>query len=218
VIASTRGEGVVGFTQDTSGGNMAARSTSRNARWPSAAIRRALVGLATVGLLAGCVPGSGDDEGTTLDVERALREQGDVEANVGDALEVYGVTATVLEWGRVDAYSDLEDWGYIWARVQVENTSNNEVNFHRRQFQLEKPDDSVSNTANVTGEQQLPGGTQTRANILEPGDISEGQVIFTVGDLEGQFAVIYRPEPPTDDPLDRQRGVWVFESSPDDAE
>lgn len=195
---------------------MGATLTKRVARrrWAASAL-----GALCLGLVAGCVlPGSEDADNDSLEVERPLREQGDREAEVGDPVEVYGVTATVLEVGRVDAYGELDDWGYLWARVQVENTSSNEVDFHRRQFQLEKPDETVSNTANIAGESQLPGGTQSRANVLEPGDTREGQVIFTVGDLDGQFAIVYRPDSPTGDPLDRERGVWVFESGPDDAE
>ncbi len=187
----------------------------RRSRW---GVPASLVAVALIAASA-CTPPSGDgDENAALDVERELREQGDVEARVGEPLEVYGITATVLEVGRVEEYNEFDTWGYIWARIEVENTTNSDIEFHRRHFRLEKPDDTVSNTANISTETQIQGGTTTRADLLAPGATREGQVIYTAGDLDGQFAIIYRPEPPTDDALDTERGVWVFESSPDDAE
>jgi hypothetical protein len=192
----------------------------RDARWPARRLGRAAMVLSAITVLgAGCViPGTEESTNATIDVERDNRQDGDVEAQVGDTIEVYGITATVVEVGRVDAYNELDNSGYIWARVQVENGTNREVNFHRRHFRLEKPDGNVSNTANISTESQIEGGTSARSNVLRPGETREGQVIYTAGDLEGQFALLYIPESPSSDPLDRQRGVWVFESSPDDAE
>ena len=195
---------------------MTTRTAHRPRWWWSVAVGV----LAGVSLLAGaCVPGDDDVDGSTLDdVDREHREDGDVEGRAGDPLEVYGITATALEWGRVEAYGELEDWGYIWVRVQVENTTNGDVDYHRRQFRLEKPDGTVSNTANIVGETQVPGVGGARPNQIPPGETREGQVIYTVGELDGQFALVYEPEPPTADPLDVERGIWVFESSPEDAE
>jgi hypothetical protein len=180
---------------------------------------RAVTALAALLALGACMAPS-DDETTdaTVDVERTSREPGDIEAEVGNAIEVYGITATVLEVGRVDAYNDLDTSGYIWARVRVENTTDRNVEFHRRHFRLEKPDGSLSNTANISTESQIEGGSAARSDQLEPGEVREGQVIYTAGDLDGQFAIVYIPQPPNPDRLDRERGVWVFESSPADAE
>lgn len=192
------------------------RTAHRSRRW-----WRITVGTAAgLSLLVGaCVP-EGDDAGSSTldDVNREHREEGDVEGRVGDSLEVYEITATALDWGRVEAYSELEDWGYIWVEVQVDNTTNSDVDYHRRQFRLEKPDGTVSNTANIVDQTQVPGVGGARPNQIPPGETREGQVIYTVGDLDGQFALVYEPDPPTADPLDVERGVWVFESSPEDAE
>lgn len=194
-------------------------TTPRTARRGDAALRRLLFGVVAAALVAGCVlPGSDDADDASLDVERPLREAGDVEGRVGDPLEVYGITATVLEVGRVAEYNEFDTWGYIWARVRVENTTSREIDFHRRQFRIERPDETVSNTANISTETQLEGSSVTRPDVLAPGETGEGQVIYTVGDLDGQFALIYGPDPPTEDVIDAERGVWVFESSPEDAE
>ena len=180
---------------------------------------RVVAAAAATLMVAGCIaPNSDDATNSTIDVERENREAGDVEASVGEAVEVYGITATVVEVGRVDAFNDLDTSGYIWARVSVENTTNRDITFHRRHFRLEKPDGSLSNTANISTETQIEGGSATRSDVLKPGTTREGQVIYTAGDLDGQFAIVYLPDSPTDDPLNRQRGVWVFESSPEDAE
>jgi hypothetical protein len=181
--------------------------------------RRLPIGLVTVMLLAGCMaPASDSTTDATLDVDRENRQSGDVEAQVGDTVEVFGITATVVEVGRVGAYNDLDTSGYIWARISVENTTNREVEFHRRHFRLEKPDGTLSNTTNVSTESQVEGGTTARSDVLRPGDSREGQVIYTAGDLDGQFAIVYLAPSPTPDSPDTQRGVWVFQSSPDDAE
>ncbi|MFP3907349.1 MAG: DUF4352 domain-containing protein [Acidimicrobiales bacterium] len=194
-------------------------TTSRTAHRGAAALRRSLFAVVAAALMAGCVlPGSEEADDASLDVERPLRESGDVEGRVDDPLEVYGITATVTEVGRVDEYNEFDTWGYIWARVRVENTTSREIDFHRRQFQLEKPDETVSNTASISTETQIEGSSVTRPDVLAPGETGEGQVIYTVGDLDGQFALIYRPDPPSEDVIDAERGVWVFESSPQDAE
>ncbi len=195
---------------------MAARRS--DARPGALNMRRVVGGLAVALALTGCIAPA-DEEGTntTADVERSNRVEGDVEAAVGETIEVFGITATVSEVGRVASYSDLDSSGYIWAQVKIENTSNREVPFHRRHIRLEKPDGSLSNVANISTETQIEGGT-ARGDVLEPGEVREGQVIYTAGDLEGQFAIVYLPDSPSGDPLDRARGVWVFESGPDDAE
>lgn len=175
---------------------------------------------AVVLALAGCMaPDSNEATNPTVDTERANRVEGDVETETGQQIEVFGISATVTEVGRVAAYSDVDNRGYIWAQVKVENTTSREVPFHRRHFRLEKPDGSLSNTANVSGEVQLAGGSGlSRGDVLDPGEVREGRVIYSVGDLEGQFAIVYLPDSPSGDPLDRARGVWVFESGPDDAQ
>jgi hypothetical protein len=195
-------------------------ASRHRARRTAVGLRRVVVGASlTVALLGGCTPpNENSTTDATLDVDRENRQAGDIEAAVGDTVEVFGISATVLEVGRVGQYNELDTSGYIWARVRVENTTSRDVDFHRRHFRLEKPDGSLSNTANISTESQIEGGTSARSNVLRPGETREGQVIYTAGDLEGQFALLYIPESPSSDPLDRQRGVWVFESSPDDAE
>jgi hypothetical protein len=172
----------------------------------------------TVALGSCMAPSDDSNTSATIDVERENRESGDVEAEVGDTVEVFGITATVLEVGRVAQYNEIDNSGYVWARIRVENTTNRNVEFHRRHFRLEKPDGSLSNTANISTESQIEGGSSTRSDELEPGEAREGRVIYTAGDLDGQFAIVYIPPAPTADSLDRVRGVWVFQSSPDDAE
>lgn len=196
---------------------MAARRTDPRPR-ARRAIRTVAYGAMLALALTGCLaPDNDEATSATIDVEREDRVEGDVETEVGEAVEVFGITATVTEVGRVASYSEIDNRGYIWADITIENTSNRDVSFHRRHVRLEKPDGQLSNTANVSTESQIEGGS-ARGDILEPGETREGRVIYSVGDLEGQFAIVYGPDSPSGDPLDRERAVWVFDSSPDDAE
>ena len=183
-------------------------------------VRRTLLSAVALALLlSGCVlPGTEEATDSTIDVQRETRERGDIEGAVGDALVVYGITAAVLEVGRVAQYSDLDNSGYIWARVLIENTTNRPIDFHRRHLRLEKPDGTLSNTASVSTESQIEGGSGGRSDVLDAGASREGRVIYTAGDLDGQFAMVYLPPSPSGDQIDRQRGIWVFESGPEQAE
>lgn len=70
----------------------------------------------------------------------------------------------------------------------------------------------MANTANVSNQPQLQDDT------IPAGETIEGTVIFTAGDLDGQFAVLFEPATlRPDDELATERAVWVFESSPGDA-
>lgn len=183
-------------------------------------IVRALLVLAAVAMgAAGCVlPGAEDSTDSTIEVDREQRRSGDREGAVGDTHEIHGVEATVLEVGRVAEYSEIDTSGYVWARVRIENTSSRTLDFHRRHLRLEKPDGAVSNTTNIASEAQIEGGTTSRSDQLAPGAVREGLVIYTADDLAGQFALLYVPPSPSGDDLDPQRGVWVFESGPEQAE
>jgi len=153
-----------------------------------------------------------DAQEPTVDVDRESREEGDVEGAVGDELQVYDLVATVTSIERVATFSELDSRGYIVATVSMHNEGNSSVDFERTDWKLEKPDGALSNTANVSGQVQLQDDT------LLKGATIEGTVIFTAGDLEGQFAIVFDPSTlRPDDPLAERRGVWVFESSPGDA-
>jgi hypothetical protein len=160
---------------------------------------------------AGCSddpPGARRSAETTLPAERASRQNGDIEREVGGAAEVFRMTATVVEVGRTAEYSDVARDGYLWAKVKIENTSGGGSEYHRLDWQLVKPDGAVVNRAVVPGEAQLGGGD------LEGGEVVEGQLIFSVGDAEGTFELVYLPRHERIDPVNRQRGIWVFESAP----
>lgn len=153
-----------------------------------------------------------DEQESTVDVERELREEGDVEGAVGDELEVYDLTATVTAIERVESFSEIDNRGYVVATVEMHNPSSSSVDYNRTDWQLEKPDGSVANTTNVSNQTQLQDDTITAGQTIE------GIVIFTAGDLDGQFAVLFEPATlRPDDDLDTERAVWVFQSSPEDA-
>jgi hypothetical protein len=153
-----------------------------------------------------------DAQETSVDVDRENREEGDVEGALGDELEVYGMTAVVTSVERVDSFSDIDNRGYIVAEVSMTNTTGESVDYNRADWQIEKPDGTISNTANVADEPQLQNDN------IPDGATIEGRVIYTVGDAEGQFAIIFQPATlVSDDPLAAERAVWVFESSPGDA-
>jgi hypothetical protein len=180
--------------------------------------RPGLVGLALASVVAllmsgGCGAFSDtDDQASTVDVDRESFEEGDVEGAVGDQLDVYGLEATVTSVERVDSYSELDSRGYIVATIEMHNPSSSSVDYDRSDWQLEKPDGTVSNTANVSNQPQLQDDT------IVAGATIEGTLIYTAGDAEGQFAILFSPasEAP-EDGLGIERGVWVFESSPGDA-
>jgi Domain of unknown function (DUF4352) len=149
---------------------------------------------------------------SSVDVDRENREEGDVEGALGDELEVYGLTAVVTSVERVDSFSEIDNRGYIVAEVSMTNTTGEAVDYNRADWQIEKPDGTLSNTANVADEPQL------QDDNIPDGATIEGRVIYTVGDAEGQFAIVFQPATlVTDDPLAAERAVWVFESSPEDA-
>ena len=192
IVAASRGE------------SLTAR-TSR--RWAAVAV------LAAAGVLglAACSddpPGARRSAETTLPAERPAREDGDIEREVGDPAEVFRLTATVVEVGRTEEYSEVAKDGYLWAKVKIENTTGGGSEYHRLDWQLVKPDGSVVNRAVVPGEAQLGGGE------LEAGEVVEGQLIFSVGDTEGTFELVYLPRHQRIDPIERQRGIWVFDSAP----
>lgn len=177
---------------------------------------KVLAGALLVALMAittGCNAfGDPDEQESTVDVERESREEGDVEGAVGDELEVYGVMATVTSIERVESFSEIDNRGYIVATVEMTNPTNSSVDYNRTDWQLEKPDGTTSNTTNVSGEAQLQDDT------LPAGASVEGTVIFTAGDLDGQFAILFEPATlRPEDELETERAVWVFESAPGDA-
>ena len=94
----------------------------------------------------------------------------------------------------------------------MRNTTNEAIDYDRSDWQIEKPDGTVSNTANVSTEPQL------QDDKIPAGGTVEGTVIYTVGELEGQFAILFSPASlRPEDELEIERAVWVFQSSPGDA-
>lgn len=198
---------------------MGARRRRSDAAIPSRRARGRRVAVATAVVGALVLPACGafseaDDEGATLaDVERENRAEGDVEGAVGDELEVYGdVVATVTSVERVESFSEIDSRGYVVATVSMRNTTNEAIDYDRSDWQIEKPDGTVSNTANVSTEPQL------QDDKIPAGGTVEGTVIYTVGELEGQFAILFSPASlRPEDELEIERAVWVFQSSPGDA-
>lgn len=178
-------------------------------------VRRRAAGMVVAAALAVALPGcaafSEDDEDAALaDVERANRAEGDVEGEVGDTLEVYDLEATVIEVERVAEFSEIDNRGYVVATVSMHNPTSSSIDYDRSDWRIEKPDDSVSNTANVSTEVQLLD------DVVPAGGTVEGRVIFSVGQEEGQFAILFSPASlRPDDPLAVERGVWVFQSEPE---
>lgn len=199
-MSGTRGRGAVAHTQ-------------RPGRWRGTAALAPWIAVAAL-LTTSCGAFSQADETAEReDIDRETREEGDVEGDVGETLEVYGLTVTVSEVERVAEFSEIDSRGYLVATISMENTTSESVDYDRSDWRIEKPDGTVANTANVSTEPQLQDDT------IPAGETVEGRVIFSVGDAEGQFAVLFasaslRPE----DELAVERGVWVFDSAPGDAE
>lgn len=177
----------------------------RPRRWTTA------FAVAAVVLAGGCAAFAEDDEDATLaEVERENREEGDVEGQVGDALDVYDLRATVTDVQRVAEYSDIDNRGYVEATITMENPTSSSIDYDRSDWRIEKPDGTISNTANVSTEEQLLD------DVVPAGGTVEGRVIFSVGQEDGQFAILFSPASlRPDDPLAVERGVWVFESTPE---
>jgi Domain of unknown function (DUF4352) len=184
---------------------------ARRGRAPRGALTTALIAVA---LLAGACGAFSDttEDTSTVDVDRETFEEGDVEGAIGDQLEVYDLEATVTSVERVSSFSDLDSRGYIVATVEMHNPSSSSIEYNRSDWQLEKPDGTLVNTANVADEPQLQDD-----NVPE-GETITGTLIFTAGEEAGQFAIVFQTASQTpEDPLAVERGVWVFESSPEDA-
>lgn len=176
--------------------------------------RRVAMALALAISITGCGAFSDPaEDASTVDVDRGdAHQEGDVEGAVGDELEVHDFVAVVTGTERVAEFSEIDSRGYIVATVRMDNATGSSIDFNRSDWKLEKPDGSLANTVNVSNQPQLQDDTI-------PGNESiEGTVIFNAGDLEGQFAIVFDPASfNSDDSLERERGVWVFESSPADA-
>lgn len=181
----------------------------RSARTTTMAVALALA-LATAGCGAFNDPA---EDASTVDVDRGdAHQEGDVEGEVGDELEVHDFVAVVTSVERVAQFSDIDSRGYVVATIRMDNATGSSIDYNRTDWKLEKPDGSLSNTVNVSNQPQLQDD-----NIPGNGSV-EGTVIFNAGDLEGQFAIVFDPAAfNSDDSLERERGVWVFESSPEDA-
>lgn len=182
----------------------------RRARRTSLAAAALVVVLAAAGCGAFSDPA---EEASTVSVDRGdAHQEGDVEGNVGDELEVHDFVAVVTSTERVAEFSEIDTRGYIVATVRMDNDTGSSIDFNRSDWKLEKPDGTLSNTVNVSNQTQLQDDT------IPGGESVEGTVIFNAGDLEGQFAIVFDPAAfNSDDSLERERGVWVFESAPGDA-
>lgn len=192
---------------------MAPKRDGRTRRGGTRIVAMVLAIATVVPLAGGCGAfGDPDENESTVDVDRETYQEGDVEGAIGDTLEVYDLELTVTSIERVDSFSELDSRGYIVATVEMNNPSSSSVDYDRTDWKLEKPDGTLSNTANVSNQPQLQDDT------LPAGATVEGTLIYTAGDEDGQFAIVFdsaseRPE----DELEVERGVWVFESSPEDA-
>jgi hypothetical protein len=133
----------------------------------------------------------------------------DVNAAIGQPAEVADLTATVTEVTRKRSVSAGSEAGYVVAQVSVANNSARDQRYTRLQFQLRKPDGTSINRTPVAGVVQLGEGT------LPPGETVSGQLIFTVGDASGAFAITFTPR--QDGQPEQKRGVWAFPSTPGDA-
>ncbi|QGG95377.1 DUF4352 domain-containing protein [Actinomarinicola tropica] len=192
-------------------GTRTSRAAARQ-RAPRRGVGAVVLAASVVVALTGCGAFSEADEDATLaDVERANREEGDVEGQVGDTVEVYDLRATVTEVRRVAEYGEIDNRGYVEVTISMENPTSSAVDYDRSDWRIEKPDGTISNTANVSTEEQLLD------DVIPAGGTVEGRVIFSVGQEEGQFAILFSPASlRPDDPLGVERGVWVFESAPEE--
>jgi hypothetical protein len=185
---------------------MKTRWTGGGLRLPVAlvvGVMTALPALACAGTGGGTDAGSPGGAPTSKDVKTD-----EVTATMGQPVEVANLTATVSRVDRRKTVGSVSA-GYLVAQVAVANKSSASQKYHRLQFRLQKPDGTSTNRTPIAGETQLGEGE------LAPGAQVEGQLIFTVEQAGGSFAVIF--EPRQDDQPERKRGLWPFESQPADA-
>ena len=173
--------------------------------WSGPLVALVMAALATSACASSGSGAGGDDAGTPTTGGAKTEE---ITASLGGSVEVASLTATVTEVQRRKTVGSV-DAGYLVAQVTVANKSQTVQSYHRLQFQLRKPDGTSTNRTPIAGETQLGQGE------LQPGEQAQGQLIFTVEQAAGTFAVLF--EPRQDDQPEHKRAVWTFESSPADA-
>jgi hypothetical protein len=167
----------------------------------------AATGLATLGCgTSGNEGGAGPSDAPVTSTAANVVEE---TATIGQSIEVADLTSTVTELHRQKSFGTNADLGYVVAQVTVENKSTATHEYHRLQFHLQLPDGSSTNRTPIAGQAQLGQGE------LAPGEQATGQLIFTVEQAGGDFALVF--EPRQDDRAERERGVWRFTSQPGEA-
>jgi hypothetical protein len=166
------------------------------------------IGVMTLFACLACAGGSGGGGGGAAEEPPTTQKTEETTAALGQPVEVANLTATVHEVQRKQTVGSVSA-GYLVAQVSVANKSTTTQRYHRLQFRLRKPDGTSTNRTPIAGETQLGEGE------LQPGEQAQGQLIFTVEQAAGSFAVLF--EPLQNEVPDRKRGAWPFESQPGDA-
>jgi hypothetical protein len=91
--------------------------------------------------------------------------------------------------------SDFEKKGYVVAEVTVKNRDTKSQPYNVFDWRLQTPGGQVIDP--------YFGGEQLGSGDLVPNGEVKGKVFFEVGDVKGDFYLIYKPEA-----FDASRGIW----------
>jgi hypothetical protein len=138
----------------------------------------------------------------TLYPNRPGRSKDDHEARVGgEPVRFSGWSIWVERTAWVNCPSTYNCGGYLRAHVKLLNRDDSEQTWHEDDFSIQTPRGEIYSPTTVLGAKDQPLGF---SKGLVHGGASEGDIWFHVGDLRGQYYILW--EPIFDSA--HTRGVW----------
>jgi hypothetical protein len=132
---------------------------------------------------------------STVDPSDVDARDEDQVLDIGESARISGFTATVKSAKFAETIEGgYPPGGYLVLLVSIENRDDDPQEPTPFSWNLQLPDGQVTGPITMG---TLPGS-------MEAGQTVEGRLEFDVGDQQGDFFVLYRP-----DPLDEARGVWT---------
>jgi hypothetical protein len=131
---------------------------------------------------------------STIDASNPDARDDDHVLALGASVDISGFTATVRSAEFTEGGEGLAPGNYLAVQVSVENRDHDAQTPIGVAWQLQQPDGSVVFPVSMDGllNASMDGGATV-----------DGRIVFPVTGDEGNWFVLYRP-----DPIDQARGVW----------
>lgn len=141
--------------------------------------------------------GGGEPNPGELFPDRADTQEEDQEREIGQSAGLSGYTATVESAEFVQEVDTFQTAGYVKIHVVVENRDSSAQPVSMFDWSLQSPTGTVDTPTLTVAEGEF------QDSDLVGGGTTEGDVYFEVGDEQGDFFIIYKP-----DAFDAARGIW----------